>query len=796
MRFDAASGCRRRLPKLLLLPALLACSRAPAGGPLTAAQRETLPRHFGFAPVEVTKLDHRIGPLRIADLNGDGLHDLAVANNYKSTLEILLQREKPPADQAPPEEVNELPEHWRFEKTSISVVWEIAALELADVTGDGRADVVFFGDPAELVVLRNKGDASFAEPLTWRVPDGMSTASALTCGDFNGDQRTDIALLAEDDILTFFQDDSGRLREPTRVAHASDNLVAIEAADLDGDGLDDLTFVLLSDDEPVQFRLQTAAHRLGPVRRIRLPRPRSGLWAPCLGRRQDDLFCVEQVSGRLKRWVIETQAAEGGPHEADVLYYPLPAQDRKAALPMALADVDGNGLTDVVVADVQTAQLRLHRQITGIGLLPGEQSGGQVKMRDMRAFDADGDGWDEIYVLSAEEQSIGVSRFADDRLCFPRPLRTRGTPQAMDVGRLKTASGEAVLAYVCEDEDEVYHLIMSRLAKGQGGAALEEVSSIELEDLDTRPAAVRLVDINHDGLRDALVFVPYEPLTALLQKPDGSMAPLSGPGGGQKGLVKDATAASAAFADVDGDGHLELLLAQKTFVRALRVGPGETWEVVEQFNAPSGDAEITGVAVIPSDGGGSKARPDLAMYNKRSREVHLFKPRGTARYELDCSVDVGAFDLQGMIGARDGRPLRLAGGDRPSILLADARRFAVLLPGTAAAQAHEAGVYETSIRDGRLTRMDIGDLNHDGRTDLAVIEAKDHFVEILTFDPEENLVRANKFRVFAKKRFRGSSRESGGAGEPREIHIADLTGDGRDDLLLIAHDRLLLYPAQ
>ncbi|MCH7814568.1 MAG: FG-GAP repeat protein, partial [Planctomycetes bacterium] len=102
-------------------------------------------------------------------------------------------------------------------------------------------------------------------------------------------------------------------------------------------------------------------------------------------------------------------------------------------------------------------------------------------------------------------------------------------------------------------------------------------------------------------------------------------------------------------------------------------------------------------------------------------------------------------------------------------------------------------VYETSIKDGRLTQVAAGDLNHDGRTDLAVIETKDHFVEILTFGPDEGLIRGNKFRVFAKKQF---SRRRRGAAEPRWITIADLTNDGHDDLLLIAHDRILLYPGQ
>jgi hypothetical protein len=36
----------------------------------------------------------------------------------------------------------------------------------------------------------------------------------------------------------------------------------------------------------------------------------------------------------------------------------------------------------------------------------------------------------------------------------------------------------------------------------------------------------------------------------------------------------------------------------------------------------------------------------------------------------------------------------------------------------------------------------------------------------------------------------------GGRREPHEILMADVTGDGRADLLLLLHDRLIVYPQE
>ena len=53
------------------------------------------------------------------------------------------------------------------------------------------------------------------------------------------------------------------------------------------------------------------------------------------------------------------------------------------------------------------------------------------------------------------------------------------------------------------------------------------------------------------------------------------------------------------------------------------------------------------------------------------------------------------------------------------------------------------------------------------------------------------LVPMTDFTVFETKIFSGGEpREY----EPREVVIADVTGDGADDLVMVAHDRILVMP--
>ena len=764
----------------------LSAVRAETG--LTAAQLSDLPRHFGFDPLEIFKIEDGITQMRFGDLNNDGRMDLVLANNKKSTIEVLLQRDSPPSEAEAPTEVNDLVNDWRFERKRISVIWAVVCLQVADVTGDGNADLIFFGDPKELVVLPGHGDGSFGSPETRSVRDGLALPSSFDVGDINGDGLVDVTMLAESDLLIFRQRKDGGLEYADRFSHAVDNPLGVKLSDLNGDGRLDLVIFTSDEEYPLWTRQQDSLGHLGPVNRLKLPGLRSVCIARCLDRKAEDLFGVERVSGRLKRWRFGLDADADPKDNAAVLYHPIPAKSDSPTLPLAVGDVTGDGLDDLMTANIDAAQIILFEQKKDLGPLPPKMFGGQTKMRGARGYDADGDGKCELYVVSSNEDSIAVSRYEGDRLSFPKSIPVVGKPFAFDIGKLQEGAGPK-LAYVSRNDDSEYHLYIGELdgSKPKGDDADDkeaEKFAVELEDIDEPPTAVRLADVNRDGRMDVLIFSSYAPLIACLQNEDGTFSAASKESGTQTGLVKQAKIEGYAYADTDGDGVGEVLLAQKQFVRALRINEQGAWETVDQYNAPGSDANITGIATINVK---NQKRPNLAMYDRQSREVHIFKPDAGTTYTLDQSIPVGLFDLQAM------QATNLSGKDQIEVLLADKQRIARVLPETPAPQAIETGVYESSIKDARLARIAVGDLNHDDRTDVVVVDHKDHAVEILTFGPDDELVRANKFRVFARKQFH---RDGNTIPQPHWVDIVDLTNDGFDDLVMISQDRILLYPSQ
>ena len=156
---------------------------------------------FGFTGPEIYPIDSQISQLHVADLDGDGLNDLIVVNNSRSKINLLYnQTGKTNVTQLKPtgrREMNELPPDARFRIESIASEKRISSLIVADLNGDGRPDIAYYGEPKELVVLYNQGTNTWSAPKRWPIEDGQLVPNALNTGDLNGDGQTDLALLAE-----------------------------------------------------------------------------------------------------------------------------------------------------------------------------------------------------------------------------------------------------------------------------------------------------------------------------------------------------------------------------------------------------------------------------------------------------------------------------------------------------------------------------------------------------------------------------------------------------------------------
>ncbi len=757
------------------LAVALGCVALVGAGPEDDAR---LADYFGFLPLEVYKIDTRISGLLIRDLDGDKVEDIAVINNARSRIDLLLSTPGPDPEAPASKEVNEVRSDRRMRLVSVPVNKEVVSLQAGDFDGDGKADLAFYGNPAGLEILYNKGGGKFADVRKINTGEALEAAGALSVGDLDRDGRDDLALITKDEVLIVYQREKGKLGEPERLPHTLENPRMVKAVDLDGDGVDDLVMLNGGPDGPIRVRFAVGGGRHGPEERFSVEPLRAYAFGQVDGKPGVELLTIENQSGRARVLTLGVDDDEDS-KRGRLSFYPLPPGGEPGRS-LDLGDLDGDGKADVVATDPTRAQFYVYRQSGRDGLgesknYPGLVGGGPVKLADL-----DGDGKSEVYVLSEKEKQIGRSVLADGRLTFPAPLPTTGDPVALGIADLDGDKKPEVL-YVTRGRTEKSTadvFTLRALAREGSGTMIPfrwgQVDSVPLVGLGGVPPAITVVDVNRDNLPDLLVFDVYGPPILLLGRPNEPPAPAAGGLGPLSGVAPG----GLTVTDLDGPG---LFVAQQSFARKLLLEKGGRWTVQEQFDSGRTSAQVQGVAALDTDGDGVK---EIALLDRTSKSL-LFLAKKGGTYVPSGSLPVGPFDdFRGM------RVADLDGDGRDDLLLSGTSRFGVVLTGRKGQALKALASYESPRNEAKMGDLAVGDLNGDGKPDVVLTDMAEHFLEIASYAGQSELNRAIAFKVFERKSGR---RNLADMVEPRDIALGDVDGDGRTDIVLIVHDRVVIY---
>jgi len=501
---------------------------------------------------------------------------------------------------------------------------------------------------------------------------------------------------------------------------------------------------------------------------------------PRIGGRSPALAFMQNRTALLSVVALEPDAdPAGGPAALRPRVYSLAAV-AKTPPAYAVADVDGDGRFDLILAAAENAQLYVHFQNAAGELGEARPFPSLPDGRALAAADWDGDGRAEIFVASPKEQTVGVATFSTaGRLGYPQPLPTQGRPLALASGLL-APEGKVALAVALEEGGKRRVDILTR---SDCGASL--LTSIDLAGLKTDPRALRLLDANQDGRLDLAVFVPFEPMRLLVQGADGAFADISSAPGYRKGLVDNLEAAALNLADIDGDGRAEMLVASGGgYARALRLDADGTLQVIDQFNARDPASEVVATFTSDIDADGSR---EVVLFDRKSEQFQILRRNAQGVFIFADAVPVSRIELVGAL------QLDFSGDGRDDLLLLGKDRFWFVPVGARDFAVNTELSYETDLENIRHEDVASGDLNGDGVSDFVLIDPRNNLIEVLV--RREMTVRsALHFRVFEADPH--AQRRGGQNAEPRETVVADVTGDGRADLILLVHDRVLVYPSE
>lgn len=752
---------------------------------LAIADETTISQYYGFRPIEVFKLSERSANLLSGDLNHDGLTDLILIDNGHSRLDLLIQRKEPPKVKDVPigrSDVNTVEDHWRFEHRKMPVDREVAALTLGDFNGDGRTDIAYFGNPDQLIIKYQPAQGEWTEKTQQRVPDVAPTPWFLAGGDLDGNGLDDLVILGKHETIIFYQETKGKLAQPKKLMNTSDKMGLAQIADLDGDGRNDLCYLAGEGlTRALGARLQLADGSLGPEYIFDLERPRSVTLRDVDGKPGQEVLTIDSRTGRVKMLQVQRRKAEANELPERLIQFGFGKQGSGRERDLAIGDLDGDGLNDVVVTDPDASRVLLFRQRKGTGLDLGTPFPGLSGADQIRVADLDADGKAEIVVHSGPEKTLGLSRYADGKLVFPESLPIEADTNGLELTDLDGDNHPEIVYIAKTKKDRATEYTLQALKRSEKNEwqpyPFGSKTAVPL-DLKGTPEVLMKVDITGDNRPEFLVFQgTSKPPQLFGINKEGVPVEIVTTGNLGLGAISPGAVTFAKLGDKQG-----LLVAQENFARHMVLGSNNRWQVDEQFNAGESNSKIVGATLIELDG---NPGPEIALVDSGVKKLRILR-KGESGYSQWKEIDLGDFSFKSL------RVADLNGDKRDDLLLFAADKLAVLYAGATAPTIKELASFESQLDKIYPTDIIAGDLNGDGKVDLAMTDTRSHFVEILQYREKTGLKHAIYFRIFEQKSFRNED-EAGGS-EPREGVAVDVTGDGLQDLLLLTHDRLILYP--
>lgn len=766
-----------------LLPALGLFASAAGAQPT-----EPLASYFGFDGQRIIVVDDGCGPAIAGDFNGDGRPDVAVVNNAKSRVEIhyLRATERTAAEVQRETRANEIPPSPWYDRQNISVTHRIGSLLGADADGDGRLDLVYGGlDPAELVVLGQRAPGEFSIVSRRRVRGLEAAPTALELGNITGDEGRELLATVGGAIHIFPLSGAGAIGAGTPLGSPA-GIRAIFVEDFDGDGRSDVLAVAPRDPAPVRVWLQTQAATAGEgelTRELRFEMPPLREVEPV--RLPGEAACafatIEEPTRRITLYRLTREGVPAGSEGrqevvlAEVVGF---ADGRAADRSVQVVDLDGDGLPDVVATNKSGNSISIFRQRQRAGLTTGASSPSFREPTVVAAGQWSGDARPEIFVASEAEATVGVCEY-DARTglaSFPQPIPLR-TPGAAPVAMEHvTIDGVPVIAVVVRKGRD----LVVELHQPDGTGRFAAVD-LPLAGITQPPRDILAHDADKDGRTDLLLLTPSQPMI-MLRGVEGAtpFVVLKREDMKQFGLVSSAGPDNTLAMDVSGDGGAELLIASNNFVRACVYDASSGWRVIEQINVSDPGTSLTGLAASAGRAGG----PPTLLASDRAGQRLLTIRRG----EQGWSV-VGDLRLQGFPAGPISAGV-FTGDGRAGVLALSEDAFAVVRLGGERPTLDTVAVFRSDSEDRLEHEIECGDVNGDGYLDLVVLDAREQMCQLFSVSAARRLLLATEFKVFESRLFFSGQ----DLYEPSSALVEDLTGDGRDDVLLTVHDRLIIYP--
>lgn len=705
---------------------------------------EEAQRDFGFQPLEIFKFKNGTSRLIVTDLNNDGLDDVMFANNHVSRLEILLRKPDGEAIEGLPELED------RFEDRGMIVDQGLKAVRVEDMNGDGLKDIVTFGTTIGLQLRYQQEGGTFSEPKRIFLKN-LSDVTTIQLADLDGDGKPDILVCRRDEADLHWNKGTNPFHEKKTLTFATEKSFYGDIADVNADGIPDLAFHFNSTRNPLKVRYGKGEGLYGIEQPVDLPRHQYMDILQAEGfETQVGMVLQNRLAFRTYGFTQEEQPALLDAQEFSPGRIGLEGTNKKANPAWLAGDFNQDGFGDLMVAAPELSRLHLYKG-TAEGLDPEPERIDTLSEVTRLSRSANGD----ILVVSKKEK-IAALHVASDIKHFPTILKTPGNVLA---GCAIESSDKSW--FVCKNDEKELQLVQMEKAGAE----------VSIYPLDMKNDPNDLLAFQLPGGKTGLIFFMAYDTPKMKLFANGKLEEITSES--FRALTQNLSLSNLRLG-TPGDGT-SITVAQGAIARRFE-WMGDRYEAVRQFNPENPRGElITSCNYTLLDGS-----TGTLMYDRNSGDIVRFAAEGDEWGKIHIpDADQTIFDL-----------VQLNNPSNDVVVMIDKTGLNKLVGGGTKLDLVSTGEYISPSENALLAYAKLVRLGSPARPMVALVDPSNRAIEIVS-QKDGKLKGELLFEVFLTSDFADVGKSRGT--EPHDLESGDLNGDGIGDLVILAHDKLLVY---
>jgi len=713
---------------------------------------------FRFDGPHIFETHLRANDLFTGDLNGDGKLDFGSVENNDGLLRLYLSNEKDA----------ELFTD-KYTKKEILLEETISTAKVIDTNGDDLDDIIMIGSERELKII-TQSESGELNPAKETNLEG----SFFHLLDLNQDDLIDLALEDDKTLHVYLQSRDGfEMEDPFTTIFLSERVYGHpRQADVNHDGLDDLIYDSSNSTGRLYVILQDEDHR---YRREIISQVSSFHDYEFIRGDKDTLVQIHNPTRRLNFVELSMNESSGDQMFQTPEVINFDPNHESISSSYIASDIDGDGDHDFISGIQDQANLRII--FNEGGDLKEEIIPALKNIEKIRPVMIDDE--KHYFIYSEEESLLGWTYWNEntERLEFPQPFALPFTPVTFEV--LPDGDTDQILLAVTDEQSKESSIHLLPASKKLN--LTDESKVIEIPEKHSL-SSLKVIDLNLDDQLDVICFYEYKNPQVYMASNNGATFE----------LLQDNTILDGLLDDIDPDQlnafHLQdiktNLLVQSEYARAFALDENGL-NINYQITGPDVNLDysngLTGSFI-------GKDQTSLVLKNDDTKQLEFFSYNDNQdRFEFEFKTDkYGSLSSTDNLFAED-----LNGDGIDEIVILNSSNVSIFRQNSMEILTKTVATYETDTEDGGFGVVFLPD--EEGKGDIIpVLEMQEFSLEFLSLD-DSVLDIDYRFKVFSREyqyRRRNPLEENP---EPRGLAWGDFNGDDQNDIILLAHDKILVY---